>query len=237
METTILTNYTATQLGKAVKDDFKKVSPFYFINELNKLAKQNAYIEGVSLAELANRCKAYQKRFGIVDNNGKPFKVAFVAEMLNKDYKGRFVKAVSIPTYKVNSIDAKSVVRFGEDTGTVVDNTNGFEVCYDNGGFYYWMPITLNHIGFIDAFVAALKAEEAIDKASAKADKAALKAAQKAAAAAKRQADKESRKAEKQAEKDDTNKIKALLKDRKKGIISEDEFTAALLCLNAKVVA
>lgn len=237
METKNLTNCTATQLGNAVKKDLKKVSPFYFINQLNDLAKKNAYIEGVNITELANRCKAYQAKHNICDNNGKSFRYSFVGDMLNKDYKGRFVVCVSIPDYKVNQIDAKSVIRFSEDTGIIIDAANGWEIGFDDNGFYYFKPVQLSLTGFVGAFVEALKADEFIEKQAEKASKQEQKKLAKQASAAARKLEREKEKEQRKLEKDTNKLISTLISERIKGNITDEEYHARLLELGAKVVA
>lgn len=237
METKNLTNCTATQLGNAVKKDLKKVSPFYFINQLNALARKNEYLEGINLSQLASRCKDYQTKHNLVDNNGKSFRYSFVGDMLMKDFKGRFVVVVSIPDYKVNQIDAKSIVRFAEDTGIVVDAANGWEIGLDNNGFYYFKPVQLSLTGFVGAFVEALKADEFIEKQAEKASKQEQKKLAKQAAAAARKLEREKEKEQRKLEKDTNKLISNLISERLKGNISEEEYTANLLALGAKVVA
>ena len=236
METKNFTNCTATQLGTAVKKDLKKVSPFYYINQLNALARKNEYLEGINLSQLAERCKAYQTKHNLVDNNGKSFRYSFVGDMLMKDYKGRFVVCVSIPDYKVNQIDAKSIIRFAEDTGIIIDAANGWELGYDDNGFYYFKPVQLSLSGFVGAFVEALKADEFIEKQAEKATKQEQKKLAKQASAAARKLEKEKEKEQKKLAKDTNKLISNLISERIKGNITDEEYHARLLELGAKVV-
>lgn len=154
------------ELSKAVKNDIKKVSAFYFVNELNKLAKKNEFCENVNIAELSNRLKTiHNERYG------------FNVNVLTKDYKGRFCTTSKIKAEKVMPVNEGINIETGFEL--MVDAKTGFELMVDeNNNYIICRPIAPTLIAYINAFVQVVRRAE---KAKEEAEKVAKIEAKKVA--------------------------------------------------------
>ena len=157
----------------AARTDVQKMSIMYYVNQLNKLARKNEYVENTNIRDLG---VMLQKHTGDKD--------LFTARVFVKDYNGR---PCVISGYKGTAV-------------SVADLQHG-DVCTDKGkeirlsangdGLVVYRPVTMSLPGLVSAYkmylqpfaAAADKAAAAARKAEKKAEK---KAANKAAAAARK---------------------------------------------------
>lgn len=170
METKDLKNLAASKIAANAKKDLKKINPFYYVNELNKLAKKNEFCESVNLKNLQSRCKEL--------HNGR---YGFDVSLFAKDFANRFCtcKKVAISEIPFSVQDAL----YGD-----ILAINGKEVRFSDDGFYaiIYVPISLSLAGFITAFQKVVtKKENAAKAAKAAAEKAAKAAAKENAEKAK----------------------------------------------------
>lgn len=153
-----LSNTKVMEVGKQAKQAIKNIKPFYFINELNKLAKRNEYVDEVSIKELQSRCKQlHTNRYG------------FDACLLAKDFANRFctICKADATTAIINDLQHTDIVLM---KGCEVRLTGDNEIVI-------YKPIAQSLNAYISAFVSVVRgverAQEAAAKAAAKEAKAA----------------------------------------------------------------
>lgn len=164
----------------AARNDVKNVSIMYYVNQLNKLARKNEFVENENVRALGVLLKA---------QTGE--KDLFTARVFQKDYSGR---PCVVSDYRGTAV-------------SVADLQHG-DVCTDKGKeirlsatgdtLVLYRPVSLSLPGLVSAYKLYLQPfAAAADKAAAAARKAANKAAKTAAnkaAAAARKAIKEQQK-------------------------------------------
>mgnify|MGYP007069857283 CR=1 FL=1 len=123
---------TTKELAQSAKQDLRNVSPFYFINQLNRLAKKNEYCENENLQELGRRVKQLHedKRY------------YFVADVFVKNSAGVFCTKTRLP--KIYTLDL--IEEYGDLVCT--HTYKGREIV----GEYYLVPVSLSLVGFIAAY-------------------------------------------------------------------------------------
>ena len=165
-----LSNAKTVEVGKQASQALKNIKPFYFINQLNKLAAKNEYVDEVSIKELQTRCKRVLVACGY-----KNIRYGFDACLLTKDFANRFCT--------INKADANTAILNDLQHSDVV-LVNGCEVrLTGDDEVVIYKPIARNLNSFMRAFERVVRAfereEEEKQKAAAKAAKAAAKAAAK----------------------------------------------------------
>lgn len=146
------------QIAKGAIQEIKSLSPLYFVNQLNKLAKKNEFIEGVNISVLG---KMLQQIHGE--------KQLFTLHVFTPDYLGR-------PCY-LRKYKGEDVTFADLCDGAIVCDAKGNEIrlSVDNQLVVY-RAVTLSLSGMIQGFRAILSAAAADqDKAERDAKKAADK--------------------------------------------------------------
>lgn len=150
---------------KTAKSDLKNVSPFFFINQLNKLAKANEYCEHINIKECSDTIS------GIFGTKG------FSADVLHKEpLFGNFANLVKIPSNVETATITRIVSEENEgiiEVTTTNKNTNKTttkEYARYNETLMF-APITPSLVGYINAFQKRVK--ESLDgmKASIRSNK------------------------------------------------------------------
>lgn len=158
--------------AKGAKQEIKSLSPMYYVNQLNKLAKRNEFIEGVNLRDLGNMVKQHSGERDL-----------FTLRVFVPDYQGR---PCYIAKYK-GEITAQDLMH-----GDIITDERGNELrisANDPEQVITYRAISLSLSAFISAFRAVLapiaaeqdRAERAQRKAERKAERSAESKAQSAA--------------------------------------------------------
>lgn len=145
METTIKTiNASAkatNQVFSNAKKDVKNISPFYFINQLNKFAKRNEFCENVNVK---NAQKEIEKIFGCK---------GFDANILHKTSFGKFANIVNIPkTSDARKIDVttfEGLVIITTIDAKGIEHKKEYEIINET---QMLVPISANVISYLSAF-------------------------------------------------------------------------------------
>lgn len=149
------------------------VNPFYYINQLNKLAAKNEYCDNTAVKPFADILKGlHGQRYG------------FTPDILEKDSFGRFVTRS-----KFRGIFAT----VGDCVDYELDN-KGREIIRENGEYIVLCPIAFSLVAFFNAFKRAAKVH-IID--NEKQRKQAAKEAEKAEKKAQRDAERQRKQNEK----------------------------------------
>lgn len=208
MKTTNLNELAASKIAANARKDLKKINPFYYVNELNKLARKNEFCENVNIKVLQDRCKKL--------HNGR---YGFDVSLFEKDYLNRFCTCKKV---------AFTEVPFMQEDANYGDilAINGKEIRFSTDGFYavIYVPITISLAGFITAFQKVVSEKENAEKAAKAAEEKAAKAAERAAKAAA----KENAAAAKAKEK----QISALVSKFVQGEITKEELNAQILAID-----
>ena len=140
METT-KNEFKASVNKTNIRNDFKTISPFYYINQLVKLAKRNEYMNNTNLAALNTQLRQIAaKEGGQIDVKRTGFNPAF----LPKDSKGRFC----FPKLrKLTFIFATT----GDEVDYAHDN-KGRDIIQTADGYRVLLPIQLDEKAFAVAF-------------------------------------------------------------------------------------
>lgn len=150
------------------KNEIRNMSIMYYVNQLNKLARKNEFVEGVNIKDLGTLVKSFSGE-----------KDLFTARVFTKDIEGR-------PCYTANYKGTVTVsdLAHGE---IVADKGNELRLSSDGESVVMYKPVQLSLTGLIAAYKAVLQpAAAAADKAAREQQKAARKSANKAAAAARK---------------------------------------------------
>lgn len=176
MKTTVKKSSETTKVqqlnavAKAAKNEVKSLSIMYFVNQLNKLAKRNEYVNGVNVRQLGKLLQQYAGT-----------KELFSAYAFERDFAGR----PSVVAAYNGDVDTN-----GLHYGDIVTDKGRELRIYDSGdGVVIYKPVALSLPGLISAYKEVLK------PLAAATDKAAREAA-KAAKAAEREAAKDAVKAQ-----------------------------------------
>ena len=156
--------------AKGANQEIKSLSPMYYVNQLNKLAKKNEFVEGVNLRDLGNMVKQQSGERDL-----------FTLRVFSPDYQGR---PCYIAKYK-GEITVQDLAH-----GEIVCDNRGNELrisAQDPEQVITYRAISLSLSGFISAFrayLAPFAAEQ--DRAERAERKAAQSAESKARAAARK---------------------------------------------------
>lgn len=152
----------------AARNDIKSMSVMYYVNQLNKLARKNEFIEGTNIKDLG---KMLQQHTGEKD--------LFTARCFTKDINGR---PCTIATYKGNVTPVE--LMHGE---IVTDKGNELRLSEDGENVVMFKPVQMSLTGLITAYKAILMPlAAAADKAAREQQREQRKAANKSAAAARK---------------------------------------------------
>ena len=135
------TNKVASQ----AKSDIRGISPFYFVNQLNKLAKRNEFCDNTNLSQFK---KTIEREF-----NCKGFDV----DILHK-INGEFCNMVKIPTtretqttiIKVDTTTYEGLVVITRTNKATQKETQSEYIAYDND--YMFVPITKTLVAYLNAY-------------------------------------------------------------------------------------
>lgn len=171
---------------KGAKQEIKSLSYMYFVNQLNKLARKNEFVDGVNLRDLGNMVKQHSAQRDL-----------FTLRVFTPDYQGR---PCYIAKYK-GDMTARDLMH-----GDIITDDRGNEIRISNNNpetlvIYRVCPLSLS--GMISAYRAILapiaaeqdKAEREARKAERKAEKTADSKARAAARKAIREQQREAREA------------------------------------------
>ena len=161
--------------AKGAKQEIKSLSYMYFVNQLNKLAKKNEFVEGVNIRDLGNMLKQHSGERDL-----------FTLRVFLPDYQGR---PCYIAKYKGDQYTAQDLM-----SGDIITDERGNEIrisAADPEQLVIYRACSLSLSGMITAFRAILapiaaeqdRAEREQRKAERKAEQS---AANKAAAAARK---------------------------------------------------
>lgn len=133
------------------KSDIKNVSPFYYINQLNKLAKSNEYCEHVNIKECQNTIS------GIFGTKG------FSGDILHREpLFGKFANLVKIPETAETATITRIVSEENEGiivvitTNKTTNKTTTKEYARYNDTLMF-APITPSLVGYLNAFQKRVK--------------------------------------------------------------------------------
>ena len=149
--------------AKAAKVQVKKAqSPIYFTNELNKLAKKNAYCDGKPVREIGKKIATIHGRKGVL----------FDICVFKKDFAGR---SCLVSAYSGNMMPEQ----YKAENGAIITDDKGREIVLSSDGaaLVTLVPVTLSLSGVLDAFCKIGRVEV---KETAKAIKAEEKAVKQA---------------------------------------------------------
>lgn len=168
--------------AKGAAQEIRSISPMYYINQLNKLARKNEFVEGVNLRDLGNMVKQQSGERDL-----------FTLRVFSPDYQGR---PCYIAKYK-GEITAQDLAR-----GEIVCDNRGNELrisAQDPEQVITYRAISLSLSGFISAFCAYLSPfaaeQDRAERAERKAERKAAQSAESKARAAARKAIKEQQRA------------------------------------------
>lgn len=150
------------------KNEVRSMSIMYYVNQLNKLARKNEFVDGVNIKDLGTLVKSFSGE-----------KDLFTARVFSKDINGR---ACYVANYK-GSVTVADLLH-GE---IVTDKGNELRLNEDGTNVVMYKPVQMTLTGLIAAYKAVLQpVAAAADKTAREQQKAARKTANKAAAAARR---------------------------------------------------
>lgn len=152
----------------AARNDIKKMSIMYYVNQLNKLAKRNEFVDNVNIKDLG---KMLQQHTGE--------KELFTARCFTKDIYNR---PCTVVAYK-GSVTIAELLH-GE---IVTDKDRELRVSEDGESIVVFKPVQMSLTGLIAAYKAILQpVAAAADKAAREQQREQRKTANKAAAAARK---------------------------------------------------
>lgn len=150
------------------KNEIRSMSIMYYVNQLNKLARKNEFVEGVNIKDLGVLVKSFSGE-----------KDLFTARVFSKDVNGR---PCYIAAYK-GSVQVADLIH-GE---IITEKECELRVSADEQRVVVYKPVQMSLTGLIAAYKAVLQpVAAAADKAAREQQKAARKTANKAAAAARK---------------------------------------------------
>ena len=173
-----VTNRAAlNQATKGAKEEIKSLSPMYYVNQLNKLAKKNEFVDGVNIRDLGNMVKQISGERDL-----------FTLRVFSPDYQGR-------PCYIAKYKGEQPIAEFAD--GSVICDEKGYELRIaeresKEGAtieIVTYRAVTLSLSGMIAAYRAVLspiaaeqdRAERAAQREQRKAERSAASKAQSAA--------------------------------------------------------
>lgn len=168
MKTTATNKKQLATVTTAAKNDLKKISIMYYVNQLNKLAKKNEFVENTNIRDLGVMLK---KHTGEKD--------LFTARCFEKDYQGR---ACVVSEYKgeVSAIE----LQHGD---IVTDKGRELRLSSSSDSVVIYKPVALSLPGLVSAYKSILApVAAAADKAAREQEKENRKTANKTAAAARK---------------------------------------------------
>lgn len=152
----------------AASNDIKSMSIMYYVNQLNKLARKNEFVNDTNIKDLG---KMLQQHTGEKD--------LFTARCFTKDINGR---SCTIANYK-GDISPVELIH-GE---IVTDKGNELRLSADGENVVMFKPVQMSLTGLITAYKAILTpVAAAADKAAREQQREQRKAANKSAAAARK---------------------------------------------------
>lgn len=152
----------------AARNDIKKMSVMYYVNQLNKLAKRNEFVDNVNIKDLG---KMLQQQTGEKD--------FFTARCFSKDITGR---PCTISSYKGNV--TISELLHGD---IITEKGNELRLSADGKNVVMFKPVQMSLTGLIAAYKAILMpVAAAADKKARELQREQRKAANKSAAAARK---------------------------------------------------
>ena len=125
--------------AKGAIQEVKKLSPLYYINQLNKLSKKNEFVDGVNIAALGKMLRQIHTE-----------KDAYTLKVFTPDYLGR---PCYIRNYKGEDVTMSDVI----DGAIACDNKgNEVRISSDGSRLVVYRAVSLSLSGMIQGFRAIL---------------------------------------------------------------------------------